>query len=395
MTLLFVNTLYYPNHLGGAEVSVQLLCEALRKRGHRVYVLSQGNKRNVTRHNGVITIYLPFKNIYPVTRPAASNWLKAFWHVIDTFNFGYYFKVRRLIRRIQPEVVNTNNMQGFSLMTWKALAGKQHALLHTMRDYYILCHRTTLYKNGCQCGQLCMSCSVSFAIKKRYCDVPDAYIGISTHIVNRHLQYGVGTDKTSAVLPNIVAPAYVQNDNRVPEADNIQIGFIGRLTPEKGILFLFEEMSRLKQGNYTLVLAGAYDADYRRMLLLKHPLKGKVVFMGKADAAEFYRAVDVVVVPSAWEEPFGRVAVEALAYHKPVCVAARGGLTDLYEPECMWQFYMRSGSLTGVLENILLHPECIAQKAAQCSRFLYKYSGETIASQFMAIVQETIKTKLK
>jgi glycosyltransferase involved in cell wall biosynthesis len=394
MRLLFVNTLYYPNHLGGAEVSVQLLCEALHKQGHSVYILSLGGKKHVSRHNGVITIYLPFKNIYPVTRPSDSYWRKVLWHVIDTLNFGYYFFVRRLMRRIQPAVVNTNNMQGFSLLTWKALAGKQHVLLHTMRDYYILCHRTTLYKNGCQCRQLCMSCSTSFTIKKRYCSVPDTYIGISRHIVNKHLQYGVGAGKTSAVLPNIIALPHVQDSNYIPEPGNIRIGFIGRLTPEKGIPFLFEELSRLKQDNYTLVLAGAYEPQYRRMLTLQYRLKGKVLFMGKAEAAAFYNAVDVVVVPSAWEEPFGRVAIEALAYNKPVCIAARGGLTDLYEPECMWQFHMRSGSLTSVVEHILMSPSCIMQKAAQCSRFLYKYSEAAIAAQFMSTVQDTIKKKL-
>ncbi|GGH80359.1 glycosyltransferase involved in cell wall biosynthesis [Filimonas zeae] len=395
MTLLFVNTLYYPNHLGGAEVSVQLLCEALYKLGHKVYILSQGDKRNVTRHNGVITIYLPFKNFYPVIRPSTRFWVKALWHVVDTLNFGYYFLMRRLIRRIQPQVVNTNNMQGFSLLTWRALAGKQHVLLHTMRDYYILCHRTTLYKNGCQCGQLCTSCSAAFAVKKHTCKVPDAFIGISSHILNRHLQHGVGEQKITAVVPNIITSPNVQDSNRVPEAGNIRIGFIGRLTPEKGIPFLFEELSRLKQGNYTLVLAGAYEPQYQQMLTLQYPLKGKVVFMGKTDPEVFYRDVDMVVVPSAWEEPFGRVAIEALAYNKPVCIAARGGLTDLYEPECMWQFYMRSGSLTSVLEEVLQNPHSITHKAAQCSRFMYKYSEETVAAQFMATVQETIKKKLK
>jgi glycosyltransferase involved in cell wall biosynthesis len=35
------------------------------------------------------------------------------------------------------------------------------------------------------------------------------------------------------------------------------------------------------------------------------------------------------VVPSLWPEPFGQVAVEAMAVHKPVIASAHGGLTDI------------------------------------------------------------------
>jgi glycosyltransferase involved in cell wall biosynthesis len=35
------------------------------------------------------------------------------------------------------------------------------------------------------------------------------------------------------------------------------------------------------------------------------------------------------VVPSLWAEPFGQVAVEAMAASKPVIASAHGGLTDI------------------------------------------------------------------
>lgn len=394
MRILFVNTLYYPNQLGGAEVSVQLLCEALYKQGNQVYVLSLAGKRGVRRLNGVVTIYVPYKNVYAVTKPDDRPWKKMLWHIIDTLNVAYYFLIRRLLSRIQPDIVNTNNMQGFSLFAWRLLKRRGTVLIHTMRDYYILCHRTTLYKNGCQCNRLCWSCSASFAIKKRYCKLPDAYIGISSHIITKHEQFQVVTDQPTWVIPNIVGtplPGSILKRNAV--LSDIRIGFLGRLTSEKGVDFLFREMSRLQQANYTLVLAGAYQPQYKEMLLSQYTLKGNVQFMGKVNAADFFNAVDIVVVPSAWEEPFGRVVIEALSYHKPVCVAAKGGMVDLYEPDCMWQFEMKAGSLASIMEMILQQPEIIAQKALDTSRFLYKYSEAEVTQRFIDAATQVAKMK--
>lgn len=42
-----------------------------------------------------------------------------------------------------------------------------------------------------------------------------------------------------------------------------------------------------------------------------------------------YRDADVCVVPSVWEEPFGLVAVEAMASGRPVCASRVGGLQDI------------------------------------------------------------------
>lgn len=42
-----------------------------------------------------------------------------------------------------------------------------------------------------------------------------------------------------------------------------------------------------------------------------------------------YRAADICVVPSLWDEPFGLVALEAMATGRPVCASRAGGLQDI------------------------------------------------------------------
>ena len=42
-----------------------------------------------------------------------------------------------------------------------------------------------------------------------------------------------------------------------------------------------------------------------------------------------YEQADICVVPSVWDEPFGMVAVEAMAVGRPVCASRVGGLQDI------------------------------------------------------------------
>jgi glycosyltransferase involved in cell wall biosynthesis len=65
-----------------------------------------------------------------------------------------------------------------------------------------------------------------------------------------------------------------------------------------------------------------------RALAAKEPerisLTGRMV-----DSREFLDALDVLVVPSLWDEPFGLVAVEGMARRLPVVVTRSGGLQEI------------------------------------------------------------------
>lgn len=52
-------------------------------------------------------------------------------------------------------------------------------------------------------------------------------------------------------------------------------------------------------------------------------------WLDRAGLADLYRRADVAVFPSVWEEPFGLVAVEAMAVGRPVCASRVGGLGDI------------------------------------------------------------------
>jgi len=116
------------------------------------------------------------------------------------------------------------------------------------------------------------------------------------------------------------------------------IGFVGRLTRDKGLpelLQAFETIVRAEPAAY-LLLVGWFDAaedaleGELRTYILRHP---QIVCTGfVADTAPYYRAMDVLVLPT-WREGFPNVVLEAAATGIPVVTTECTGSRDSVVPE--------------------------------------------------------------
>ena len=118
--------------------------------------------------------------------------------------------------------------------------------------------------------------------------------------------------------------------------DGRTILFVGRLVKEKGVSNLLEAIKHLTgQGSQAnLLIVG--DGPMREQLTreaLDLDLDGSVHFTGFVDSStlvSLYRSSDVCVVPSL-HEPFGMVALEAMAAGTPAVVSDVGGLSEIVE----------------------------------------------------------------
>lgn len=110
-------------------------------------------------------------------------------------------------------------------------------------------------------------------------------------------------------------------------------GFIGQISPIKGVLELIEALSKLEY-EWQLVIAGEasdkqqeyFDACVELVSNLN--LTSKINFVGfMDDVSTFYHSVDCVVMLSK-QEPLGRVPLEAASFYKPTIANAVGGLPE-------------------------------------------------------------------
>lgn len=376
MKILFVNTLYSPFQVGGAEVSVQTMAEEMARSGHRVYVLTLGYEASLRELNGVEVITIKTRNLYHIEQAAGQpSYKKLIWHLLDSSNLLYRNEIGKVLNRIKPDIVNTNNIQGFSPYIWKIVKSRNIKLVHTMRDYYLLCHTTSMYAGCKDCSQLCGPCKLTYSIKRNFFDLPDAYIGISRFILEQHSLYALGKDKPTRIIANGLQSPRQHPVIKSPSS-KLVLGFIGKINEQKGVDFLFEELAALSEErpSFKLLLAGKVLPEFEAKLREKYEGVFEFSFLGKTDSESFYRSVDVVVVPSGWNEPFGRVPIEATANGTPVCLANKGGLKELYDERGMWQFEMKKHSLKGLIQSIMDNPESIVRKSAACAEIGNTYS---------------------
>jgi len=113
-----------------------------------------------------------------------------------------------------------------------------------------------------------------------------------------------------------VIPSAVELPERVGEpADPPEVLFVGRLSPEKGILDLVQAADGIP-----LTVAG--DGP------LRDRVPGALGFVQHTELPPLYERAAVVAVPSH-REGFGVACAEAMAHARPVVASAVGGLLDL------------------------------------------------------------------
>lgn len=111
--------------------------------------------------------------------------------------------------------------------------------------------------------------------------------------------------------------------------------FVGRLVYEKGVHVLVNAVPKvLEKANAKFIIVGnGYMKEQLSGLVKSRGLAHKVLFTGFVDdetLRKLQRCADVSVVPSLFE-PFGIVALEAMAARSPVVVSDTGGLSEIVE----------------------------------------------------------------
>jgi glycosyltransferase involved in cell wall biosynthesis len=333
MKILIINTLYHPNHIGGAERSVQFLAESLCVSGKDVVVvsLSMDGEERVRSVNGVKVYYLKQRNLFNrFSRQHYATYQYLFWHLLDSYNPFIAACVQRIIRVEKPDIINTHNISGFSPAVWSLPRRHRCPIVHTIRDYYLLCPHSSMFKNGRNCDRICFGCRFLSITKKLLSRNVDAIVGISNFVLQRHLtfKYFPGSNAHKVIHNSYETPR--TEGLRKSSQDGLTFGFLGRLQPRKGIELFLSNFARISSDKVFANVGGQGDDKYIKSIQ-NHFSNQRIRYLGWVEPAPFFEKIDVLVVPSLWHEPLGRVVIEAFAHGIPVIASNRGGLRELID----------------------------------------------------------------
>lgn len=123
---------------------------------------------------------------------------------------------------------------------------------------------------------------------------------------------------------------FIKISNQRPDDHKFVIGAVGRLSPEKGHIYLINALSCLKNIDYECIFVGdgPLRAELENFVKTAH-LSNRVKFLGFQDnVAKTMSQMDVVIMPSL-NETFGITIVEAFALKKIVIASDVGGIPEL------------------------------------------------------------------
>ncbi len=108
--------------------------------------------------------------------------------------------------------------------------------------------------------------------------------------------------------------------------------FVGNGFARKGLGFLIDAMARMAPGPHLLVVGSDRAAASFSRRAQRQGLGNRVVFAGNQPSPEqFFNAADVLAFPSLFE-PFGNVALEAMACGLPALVSSQCGVAEVMPP---------------------------------------------------------------
>ncbi len=175
------------------------------------------------------------------------------------------------------------------------------------------------------------------------------------------------------------------------------IGFVGRLSREKGLLTLLKALSQLRC-NWRLLLVGRGEMDsIIRDEALRMNIADRLIFAGSFSHLEvvtYMNAMDLLMLPSEtqsnWREQFGRVLIEAMACEVPVIGSSCGEIPNVIGDAGL---VFREGDVRDLVNKITTFLDAgLREKAGKRGRqkVLSQYTQNTLAAGLLDFYRDLL-----
>lgn len=350
MRVLHLVHQYLPEHVGGTELYTRWLTQAQTRQGHTVAIF---HRRSATgsglaeRNDGDVRVWSAWAGEFtPLTRLLATFRQT---QLVDSFN--------RVLDAFTPELVHVQHLMGLPAACADILRQRNIPYGITLWDFWWVCANAQLYTNyaeqicpGPQAYLNCARCALARAGKNAWIPIIPALslplawrnqrlrrvmlqanrlIAPMPFVADWYAGYGAPAERLITLPPGLEDAAPLPRPPH-QHAEPIRFGYVGGISPQKGVHVLVEAFAGLR-GLARLAVAGDVTTHPQYTAQLKRAATEAVQFVGRLDRAAVWQLLaqmDVLVVPSVWYETFAFVISEAFAAGVPVIVSKLGPLAD-------------------------------------------------------------------
>ena len=395
MRVLLISWEYPPVIEGGLGRHVRKLSEHLVADGVEVHVLTRGGGRlpaEEERH-GVI--------VHRVREPQFPKDLNAFVRWVRSMNADMRQLAFELAGRYEFDLVHSHD--------WLVAGAAQAVAREAGRPWLVTVHATEFGRH--QGWVQDHPQSYIHAAERAMVRAADGVITCS-HYMRGHVSrvFGVPPARITAI-PNGVDPRDLEPVVDGPDLDELRARYadpgellvllVGRLVYEKGFHLALDALAPVvrRHGGVRFVVAGTGTAEAelkrqsRRLGLARH---GTFLgWVGDDRLRALYRVAEVCIVPSIYE-PFGIVALEAMASGCLCIVADTGGLREVVPDDGTVGLRFTShdaDALEQVLEQVLTDEKARARLVAEAREYVLRFDWGEVARRTEAVYAALAKRR--
>jgi glycosyltransferase involved in cell wall biosynthesis len=370
LRILMITPFFSPN-IGGVETHLDDLCAYLQKKGHSIFVITyQPLTTRVKAPRFESRQNLEIRRIewfgYNLFHRLEQYPLLEFIYLTPmllVYSALFLFRYRKDV-----EVIHAHGLN--AAFVAKALAGlfRKRAVV-SIHAIYNLSKRPMLAR-----------------LMRITLSSPDIILTLAERSRMELMEIGVDSKRikvfTYWVNQRVFKPMnIVECKKKLALEGKFVVLFVGRFLEIKGIKVLIEVAIRLaKVEDIILVFVGvgplvnevkAASDNFRNVL-----------YVGKVENKElppYYNAADVVIVPSIYEEGFGRVILEAFSCGTPVIASNRGGVPEALDQSVGTLIEPKGDEIQRTIENLYDHLEKLANLRKNCRVYAENRFGENNA----------------
>jgi len=312
------------------------------------------------------------------------------------FHLHYYPGLGRVTRQVRPDIVHIDeepyNLATFQAMwaarrvgartvvfTWQNLQRRYPPPFRWMESY-VLAHTDMLLTGNAEGVEVWRAKGYKGPVEvlPQFGVDPDIY---------RRLHRPSRASRPSVLL---------RRSTRRPSQNEMVIGYVGRLVPEKGIDVLLEAVAQLRGPWELRILGSGPERDRLEKMSQWLGIWPRVSFdlpIPSTQMPYYYSGLDVLVLPSRtrpnWKEQFGRVLTEAMACEVVVIGARCGAIPEVIGDAGLTFAEGDPADLRAQLQRLLSDPALrleLAQKGRR--RVLDHFTQSQIAARTVEIYRQ-------
>lgn len=347
MRILVVSNLYPPHYIGGYELGCQQVVESLRQQGHQVKVLTSSYGIPKPTVEGETCRWLKIEETWQ-KQTRGNTPLDVIRK--ERINQGAFTRLRR---EFKPDVVYIWNAANISISVASLAQQQKIPVFYYISDHwlgqweidswYAWCHKTSsnaVKKAAKKLALLALS-AAGLNLMSRPLDLShvqftslfmkEKTVEMGKAVTDGHvIHWGVDVDQYAGKEPISSQP--------------MRLLYVGQTRKHKGIYTAVEAFADVKKRNpglpLTLTIAGGSVIREEEIQLQEYvaflSLEHNVIFTGmvpRSEIALLYQTHDVLIFPSAFDEPFSITLLEGLSSGLAVVGTMKGGSKEILQDE--------------------------------------------------------------